>query len=271
MIHYESPVGNVLAQLEQFWIVPKHVCAEDRRHRRQGAEDVPPGAPPADRQRRRLHDLAVREEGNDGVQALPGLLRPAVARIGRRAHVLHELRRGHRRPEGGQHRLGRPGAVQGRQRGQEGSQRRRVVTIPGAETTNITWNSNPAKPKNRELLEPAVKKALSMCVDRDQIIDVVFAGYATKVESIVGHIAGASRTRTWGRSSTTARRPTRRSTSSATRGARTASASSRRRPARTPSRRTRCSTRSSRRPRPTSTSIASSTSSGTASRSSASR
>ena len=29
-----------------------------------------------------------------------------------------------------------------------------------------------------------------MCVDRDQIIDVVFAGYATKVESIVGHISG---------------------------------------------------------------------------------
>ncbi len=65
-----------------------------------------------------------------------------------------------------------------------------MTTIPGAETTNITWNSNPAKPKNRELLQPAVKKALSMCVDRDQIIDVVFAGYATKVESIVGHISG---------------------------------------------------------------------------------
>ncbi len=65
-----------------------------------------------------------------------------------------------------------------------------VTTIPGAETTNITWNSNPVKPKNRELLNPAVKKALSMCVDRDQIIDVVFAGYASKVESIVGHISG---------------------------------------------------------------------------------
>ena len=28
-----------------------------------------------------------------------------------------------------------------------------------------------------------------MCVDREQIIDVVFAGYASKVESIVGHIS----------------------------------------------------------------------------------
>jgi peptide/nickel transport system substrate-binding protein len=64
-----------------------------------------------------------------------------------------------------------------------------VNTVPGAETTNITWNSNPKKPKNRELLDPQVKKALSMCVDRDRIIEVVFAGYATKVESIVGHIS----------------------------------------------------------------------------------
>jgi peptide/nickel transport system substrate-binding protein len=58
----------------------------------------------------------------------------------------------------------------------------------GAETTNITWNSNPRKLKNRELLDPGVKKALSMCVNRDKIIQVVFHGYATKVESIVGHI-----------------------------------------------------------------------------------
>ncbi len=64
-----------------------------------------------------------------------------------------------------------------------------VNTYPGFETTNITWNSNPKKPKNRELLDPQVKKALSMCVDRQKIIDVVFAGYADTVESIVGHIA----------------------------------------------------------------------------------
>ena len=30
-----------------------------------------------------------------------------------------------------------------------------------------------------------------MCVDRDQMIEVVFAGYASKVESLVGHISAA--------------------------------------------------------------------------------
>jgi peptide/nickel transport system substrate-binding protein len=62
--------------------------------------------------------------------------------------------------------------------------------VPGAETTNVTWNSNPYKTKNRELLDPKVKQALSECIDRQKIIDVVFSGYATTVESIVGHISG---------------------------------------------------------------------------------
>jgi peptide/nickel transport system substrate-binding protein len=65
----------------------------------------------------------------------------------------------------------------------------KVNEWPGGEITNITWNSNPRKLKNRELLDPRVKKALSMCVDRDKMIQVVFSGYATKVESLVGHIS----------------------------------------------------------------------------------
>ena len=65
----------------------------------------------------------------------------------------------------------------------------KVNEWPGGEITNITWNSNQRKLKNRELLDPRVKKALSMCVDRDKMIQVVFSGYATKVESLVGHIS----------------------------------------------------------------------------------
>ena len=65
----------------------------------------------------------------------------------------------------------------------------KVNEWPGEEITNITWNSNFRKPKNRELLDPRVKKALSMCVNRDKMIQVVFHGYATKVESLIGHIS----------------------------------------------------------------------------------
>jgi peptide/nickel transport system substrate-binding protein len=65
----------------------------------------------------------------------------------------------------------------------------KLEKTPGSETTNITWNSNPRKLKNRELLDPRVKHALSMCVNRKQILNVVFQNYASTVESLVGHIA----------------------------------------------------------------------------------
>jgi peptide/nickel transport system substrate-binding protein len=65
-----------------------------------------------------------------------------------------------------------------------------VTEKPGDETFNITWNSNPWKPKHRELLDPKVKQALSMTVDRQRIINVVFNGHASLVESFVGHTAG---------------------------------------------------------------------------------
>ena len=64
-----------------------------------------------------------------------------------------------------------------------------IQKYPSGEITNITWNDNPHKTKNRELLDPRVKHALSMCVNRKQIIDVVFNGYATTDESLLGHIA----------------------------------------------------------------------------------
>ena len=65
-----------------------------------------------------------------------------------------------------------------------------VAEVPGPQTNNITWNSNPAKTSNRELLDPKVKKALSMSVDRELMIEVVLGGHGNTVESIVGNIAG---------------------------------------------------------------------------------
>src|SRR5205085_2673295 len=64
--------------------------------------------------------------------------------------------------------------------------------VPGFETTNITWNSNPRKTKNRELLDPRVKRALSMCVDRNRVISVVFSGYAKAGVKVTQKVGGDS-------------------------------------------------------------------------------
>ena len=99
VIHYETPVGNVLAQLEQVFIVPQHVWEPKEGTRRQGAQDIPPELNLPVVGGRRVHDHPVREEGHDGVQALRRLLRPALARLRRRVDLLHECRRSDRRPQ----------------------------------------------------------------------------------------------------------------------------------------------------------------------------
>jgi peptide/nickel transport system substrate-binding protein len=53
-----------------------------------------------------------------------------------------------------------------------------VQSVQGSEVTNITFNSNPLKPKNRELLNPQVRQALEYATDRAQIVKVVYSGYA---------------------------------------------------------------------------------------------
>ena len=262
VIHYESPVGNVLAQLEHVLHPAASTSGQPKvGTRRQGSEDVPPGAATSRSSAAApTRSRSTRRRGRRRSSPIPTSTGPpshasgvALTYYTNSDAVIADLER---RPTS-------TGPTRCRSRRSTRSRRATTsssTTIPGAETTNITWNSNPAKPKNRELLSPAVKKALSMCVDRDQIIDVVFAGYATKVESLVGHISGALENPNLGPLAVrlcSGEHGAR--TSSATSGARTASASCPRRPARTRSPRTRCSTRSSRRPRPTSTSTARST------------
>ncbi len=58
---------------------------------------------------------------------------------------------------------------------------RKNITLnvgPGSEVTNLIVNSNPLKTKNRELLDPRVKEALEYATPRQEIADVVFGGYA---------------------------------------------------------------------------------------------
>jgi peptide/nickel transport system substrate-binding protein len=67
-----------------------------------------------------------------------------------------------------------------------------LTVQPGDEVTNLGFNSNPKKPKNRELLNPLVKEALEYATPRKQIIDVVFRGYARPWANIMSEWSGPS-------------------------------------------------------------------------------
>ena len=55
---------------------------------------------------------------------------------------------------------------------------------------NIGFNSNPKKTNKRELLDIRVKQAMAHAVDRDRIIETVYNGYAMPAASILTPIAG---------------------------------------------------------------------------------
>jgi peptide/nickel transport system substrate-binding protein len=65
-----------------------------------------------------------------------------------------------------------------------------VEKNPGFQVNNFIFNSNPKKPDNRELLDPKVREAIAHAIDRQEIADVVHAGYAKPVASIVAPITG---------------------------------------------------------------------------------
>jgi peptide/nickel transport system substrate-binding protein len=67
-----------------------------------------------------------------------------------------------------------------------------LTVQPGDEVTNLGFNSNPLKTKNRELLNPTVKEAFEYATPRRQIISVVFRGYAQPWANIMSDWSGPS-------------------------------------------------------------------------------
>ncbi len=189
VIHYDSPVGNVLAQLEQFFILPQHIWepleGPDGKglktyHPENNLPVVSAGAYTIKQYEKKGTTVFLPWEGYYGEPSNAEAV--TLTYFTNSDSMISELKQGN---------LDWVDQVPFNAVKVVDEDDNLVLNrVPGSETTNITWNSNPLKPKNRELLDPAVKKALSMCVDRDRIIEVVFNGYATKVESLVGHIAG---------------------------------------------------------------------------------
>lgn len=71
--------------------------------------------------------------------------------------------------------------------------RNRSVTVQANDSAlqaDLFFNANPRKPKHRELLDPRVRSALAQCIDRKQVVDVIFNGYAKPVDTLVGSLGG---------------------------------------------------------------------------------
>lgn len=189
VIHYNAPVGNALAQLEQFFVLPEHAWSKfaagngkalkTHRPEQDLSTMVTGGAFTLKQYEKKGTTVFIPDPNYWGEK--PHAEAVALTYYTNADSMIADMKQGNldwvdEVPFNAVNVLKEDSNIV-------------VNSIPGSETTNITWNSNPNKDKNRELLDPQVKKALSMCVDRDKIIEVVFSGYAKKVESLPGTIS----------------------------------------------------------------------------------
>ena len=93
VIHYNKAVANVLPQLQQFFILPRHIWEPQVGVKGRGLKNYDPGRAPADRRGRLLLRHEVRQEGHDDPAAQPRLLRAEAEPRRGRHHVVRERRR----------------------------------------------------------------------------------------------------------------------------------------------------------------------------------
>jgi peptide/nickel transport system substrate-binding protein len=189
VITYEQPVGNVLPQLQQFFILPKHVwephVGSDGKGLKQfnPQDDLPVvGAGP-------FVITKFDKKGTTIFEPNPGFYGPAPnveavgyqhfenedallqAFLGGELDFLEEVP---------------PNAVETL----EGDENVVVSKVQSTDTKNFIFNSNPKKPENTELLDPQVREAFEYAINREEIADVVWRGDATPVASIVAPQTG---------------------------------------------------------------------------------
>jgi peptide/nickel transport system substrate-binding protein len=189
VITYAEPVGNVLPQLQQFFILPKHVWEKHDTNNGRGLRQFNP-----------QDDLPV-------VGAGPYV----ITQFDRKGTTIFEKNPGYYGPEGHvdavgyQHFENEDALLAAYDAGEldfleevppnvvgqlEENDEVVVSTVPSTQINNFIFNSNPDKPRNRELLDPEVREAMEYAIDREEIAEVVFGGKAEPVASIVAPITG---------------------------------------------------------------------------------
>jgi peptide/nickel transport system substrate-binding protein len=177
VIHYSKPVANVLPQLEQFWVLPEHVW---KKYAGNNGKDLKTFRP-----EQSLPTVAggaysitkFQEKGTTVYKPNPFFYGPksnadavAMTYYTNSTSMIADLQAGN---------IDFADQVPFSAIASLKSDGRFVLqSVPGDEVTNITLNTNPLKPKNRELLDPKLREALEYATDRNSIVKVIFAGHA---------------------------------------------------------------------------------------------
>jgi peptide/nickel transport system substrate-binding protein len=189
VVTYKRPVGNALAQLRQFYVLPRHVWEEylgvdgNGLRRVEPEESLPIVAGGPFTVTSYDRDGTTIYEKNPGFYGEEPYVDSVALRIFTNEDALVEALRA-----GGLDAVDELPIHAADAFATDG--RFELVRHPWFQINNIIFNSNPNKPRNRELLDPRVREAFAHAIDREAIADTVYDGYATPVASIVAPVAG---------------------------------------------------------------------------------
>jgi len=186
---YDQPVGNVLPQLQQFFILPKHVWEQ---HLGNSGKDLKKVKPEDDLPLVAGGAFTITKHEKKGTtiyEKNPGFYgpEPYVDAVGLQIFTNEDA------------------MVAALKSGDldtvdelplhavdsfEGNDDFVLERLEWFQVNNFIFNSNPKKPENTELLDLKVREAIAHAIDRQAIADTAYAGYATPVASIVAPVTG---------------------------------------------------------------------------------
>ena len=184
VITYDKPVANVLPQLQQFFILPQHVVEPIIGDKGKGLKKWDPMSDGAQVGGGAFFVKTFEKKGTTIVEKNPGYYTtpPHVDAVGLTVYqnadaMLAALK-------GGQ--LDAADTMPPTLAKQWSTDPNFTLQIGDSSFTyDIPFNSNQKKTNNRELLDPLVKNALDLAVDRTQIIDTVLNGYGTPISTML--------------------------------------------------------------------------------------
>ena len=187
LVHYSAPVGNVLGQLQQLALLPQHIWSKYTGHKGADLKTFPNNAPvvgagPFNLVKFQKDQIALFQRNDSFYGKKPQIDEFGLQMFSNDDALVTALK---------SHQLDGIEEVPATSMKTLRQSGFKVVDVPGVDHTDFIINSNPKKPKHRELLDPRVKTALDLAIDRAQIVRVVFLGAATPGNSIIPPSTGS--------------------------------------------------------------------------------
>ena len=187
VVKYNAPVSNVLSQFEQFPILPEHVWSKYTGHKgadlKTFANPAPiVGAGPFKLVKFQKDQIALFQPDDTFYGPKPQVSEFGLQMFSDDDALVAALKA---------HNIDAIEDVPATAIGTLKKAGFAIQDVAGADQTDFIFNSNPKKPKNRELLDPKLRLAFDHAIDRAQIARVVFLGAAQPGRTLVPPATGA--------------------------------------------------------------------------------